>query len=137
MTIEVNGLECNCGNRGCFEKYASMKALKERLLKEWGEENLAGEEINKILSEKINEEKTSKVIEEYMQYLTIGLSNLINIFEPDTISLGGSFVHYKDILLERLKEALKKNKAIFNGEQIPKIVVAKLKNDAGIIGAVL
>ena len=66
-----------------------------------------------------------------------GIENIINIFEPEVICIGGSFVYYKDILLEKLKNKLKEKNAIFNDGNIPDIVCAKLKNDAGIIGATL
>ena len=71
-----------------------------------------------------------------MDNLSIGIANLINIFEPEIISLGGSFAFYEKTILEKLILRLGQEK-IFNEKDMPKIVVAKLKNDAGMIGAVL
>ena len=51
--------------------------------------------------------------------------------------MGGSFVYFKDILLEKLEVELNKNGVLFNNQEIPKITIAKLKNDAGMIGSVI
>ena len=135
MVIQKDGIKCNCGRYGCFEKYASMRALKERLAKKLDLENITGEDLNKILEDNENE-AVSDIVDEYINNLCIGVSNLINIFEPEIISIGGSFAFYEKILLKKLEERLKKEK-LFNKENMPKIVVAKLKNDAGMIGSVL
>lgn len=135
MVIEKNGIKCNCGRSGCFEKYASMKVLKDKVAKEFGKADLTGEEVKQILMD--NSEKTERIIDEYIDDLSTGLANLINIFEPETISIGGSFVYFKDILLDKLIKRLGEDNMLFNNKGVPKIVMAKLKNDAGIIGAVI
>jgi len=137
MIIERDGLECSCGKKGCFEKYASMKALKDTIQKEYNKENLSGIEIKELIQNNIETEKMNNILDEYVKNLSLGIANLINVFEPDTISIGGSFVYYKDILVPRLEAKLKEEKATFNGRKDIKIVVAKLKNDAGIIGAAI
>lgn len=135
MVIQKNGIKCNCGRFGCFEKYASMRALKEKLAEKLKLENITGEELKKILEDTKNEE-VNNIIDEYIDNLCIGIANLTNIFEPEIISIGGSFAFYEKVLLKKLEERLKKEK-LFNKENMPKLVVAKLKNDAGMIGAVL
>lgn len=137
MVIQKNGLECNCGRKGCFEKYASMKAFKYMVQQEFEKKDLRGEEIKELLEDNKNSERTKKVVEKYIGYLGTGIANLINIFEPQIISIGGSFVYFKDILLEKLEVELNKNGVLFNNQEIPKITIAKLKNDAGIIGSVI
>ena len=137
MVIQKDGLECNCGRKGCFEKYASMKAFKYMVQQEFGKKDLRGKEIKELLADNQNSEKTKKVVEKYIGYLSTGIANLINIFEPQIISIGGSFVYFKDILLEKLEVELNKNGVLFNNQEIPKITIAKLKNDAGIIGSVI
>lgn len=134
MVIKKNGIKCNCGRHGCFEKYASMKALKTVISKELKMENISGEKLKEIL-DKNNNEKVNEIVDEYIEYLSLGLANLINIFEPQVISIGGSFVFY-DVLLEKLKNKIN-GEALFNKKNPPKIVLAKLKNDAGIAGSVL
>lgn len=135
MVIQKNGIKCNCGRFGCFEKYASMRALKEKLAEKLKLENITGEELTKILEDTKNEE-VNNIIDEYIDNLCIGIANLTNIFEPEIISIGGSFAFYEKVLLRKLEERLKKEK-LFNKENMPKLVVAKLKNDAGMIGSVL
>jgi glucokinase len=137
IVIEKNGIQCNCGRQGCFEKYASMKALKDTVQKEFNRENLTGRELKEILIDENNKPKTDVIINEYIENLSLGLANLINIFEPETISIGGSFVHYKDLMLDKLIKKLNEKNMLFNNNGAPKIVMAKLKNDAGIIGSVI
>mgnify|MGYP004536431021 CR=1 FL=1 len=137
IVIEKNGIQCNCGRHGCFEKYASMKALKDTVQKEFNRDNLTGRELKEILIDENNKPKTDVIINEYIDNLSLGLANLINIFEPETISIGGSFVHYKDLMLDKLIKKLNEKNMLFNNNGAPKIVMAKLKNDAGIIGSVI
>ena len=137
MVIQKNGLKCNCGRKGCFERYASMKAFKQMIQKEFGKENLTGKEVKELLENNKNSEQVDKIINEYISYLSTGIANLINIFEPQTISIGGSFVHFKDILLERLEKKFNEKNILFNNQSAPKITMAKLKNDAGMIGSII
>lgn len=128
VTVEVNG---------CFEKYASMKAFKEMISKEYKVKDLSGQEIAEFLIKEKDTDKCKKLIDEYINNLSIGLANLINIFEPETISIGGSFVFFKDLLMDKLKDKLNEEGVLFNKQAAPKIILAKLKNDAGIIGSVI
>ena len=142
MVIEKNGLPCNCGKRGCFEKYGSMKAFKENLRKEL---NFPEYQTGKMLAELLKNRnlpdelnlKMDKVVDEYIDNLSIGLANLINIFEPELIGIGGSFTFFEDILLEKLKNKLLEPNVLFNKRKNINIKVAELANDAGIIGATL
>lgn len=137
-TIQKNGMLCSCGKKGCLEQYASMKVFKKSIITALKlEEDINGIDLLEKLKNKIEDVQINKIIEEYLDNLALGIENIINIFEPEVICIGGSFVYYKDILLEKLKNKLKEKNAIFNDENIPDIVCAKLKNDAGIIGATL
>lgn len=134
MVIEKNGIPCVCGRRGCFERYASMKVFKSNLKNALNlDKSTHGEELlNIIRNNKLgnaNYEKIEKVIKEYIENLSIGILNLISIFEPEIIGIGGSFVYFEEVLLTRLRESIAR-------EDI-KIETAILGNDAGIIGAVL
>lgn len=135
MVIEKDGIMCNCGRKGCFEKYASMSAFKNNIQNVFGVQNLSGIEIKKLLEN--NLDKAQSIIDEYIDNLSIGLANLINIFEPETISIGGGFVYFKDLLLDKLVKKLNEKNFLFNNQVAPKIITAKLKNDAGIIGSVI
>lgn len=138
MIIKKDGIKCNCGKNGCFEKYASMKALKNNLRAELGlDEKTRGQELLDMIRKNEQDEKITKIVDEYIEYLSIGISNLINIFEPEAVGIGGSFVYFSDVLLDKLKNNIQKNKYLFNNREKLIIVPAALGNDAGIIGASL
>lgn len=142
MVIEKDGIICQCGRKGCFEKYASMKALKNNLRQGLGyDDTVSGKELFEIIranqKEKENYEKIEKIVEQYIENLSIGLANLINIFEPEAIGIGGSFVYFEEVLLERLKQKLLSKNLLFNPRKEIIIKTAMLGNDAGMIGAIL
>ena len=140
--IQKNGIPCNCGNIGCFERYASMKVLKNNLRNALGlDETTRGEQLldmirnNSIVNK--DYEKIENVVNEFIENLSIGISNLVNLFEPEAVVIGGSFVFFEDVLLERLKKSLKNGKYLFNKREEIVLKPAVLGNDAGIIGASL
>lgn len=136
VIIQKDGLKCNCGKNGCFEKYASMKALKTNLRQVLGvDEKTRGQELLDIIRKNPDNEELNKVIDEYIEYLSIGLSNLINIFEPEAIGIGGSFGYFSDVLLDKLIKNIIKKQYLFNKREKLIIIPAALGNDAGIIGA--
>ena len=136
MIIQKDGIKCNCGKKGCFEKYASMKALKNNLRNSLGlDETTRGQELLDMIRKNAEEEKIKKIIDEYIEYLSIGISNLINIFEPEAIGIGGSFIYFSDVLLEKLKNNIQDKKYLFNDRKEIIIVPAAFGNDAGIIGS--
>ena len=142
MVIKKDGLQCNCGNKGCFEKYASMKALKNNLRNELGlDETTRGQELLDMIrnnnSSNKNYLKIEKTVNEFIENLAIGISNLVNLFEPEAIVIGGSFVYFEDVLLEKLENLLIYKPFIFNKRNKIIIKPAILGNDAGIIGATL
>lgn len=137
ITIQKDGIQCKCGRKGCFEKYASMSALKQNVKREFNiEKEISGKELLKFITENLNDTKMQKVLNEYIENLSTGISNIINLFKPEAISIGGSFAYYEDIFLEKLKEKLKRNHIEFN-DTYPEILLATAKNDAGIIGATM
>ncbi len=141
MVIERNGLQCNCGKKGCFEKYCGMKPFREQIIsvieKNSGDKDfLQNKYLNDVLMNYIHYEDVQKIIDEYINNLIIGFSNIIDIFEPDAICLGGSFSYYKQYLYDKLVTEMNNRKYAFYNNSIPQIVIAEFKNDAGIIGAV-
>ena len=137
MIIQKNGLQCNCGKRGCFEIYASLKRFKEKIAYEFNLTTLRNEEVIKIILNNKDDIRLKYFLNEYIENLAIGISNLINIFEPEKILIGGGFADYKEILLEPLKQQLLIGNLLFNKRNDIIIQLAKFKNDAGIIGATL
>lgn len=135
MIISKEGKDCKCGKKGCFEKYASITALKNNIKEVLNiNKDITGEELLKIIQKNHQNEKVQNVLNTYIQDLSTGLINLIEIFKPQAISIGGSFAYYKDIILPKLQEKLKNIPSLFEGKP-PEILLAELKNDAGIIGA--
>ena len=101
------------------------------------EEEIEGKELLTIIEENEENTKVKKEINEYIQNLIIGLSNIIDLFEPQAIAIGGGFVYYKNILYNKLLEEYYNKKYVFNKEFMPEIKLASLGNDAGIIGSVI
>ena len=149
MSIDINGEMCTCGRRGCFEVYASARALvkytKEGLLKYkdskmWDEINHNIDEVNGSVSfetlKKYSDDVGAKeVVNKYIKYLSEGILNYCNIFRPDIILIGGGVSEQEDYLVNLINEYCEKYYFGFKATPKPIIKTATLKNDAGIIGA--
>lgn len=132
MIIEKNGKQCKCGQKGCFEEYASMRAFRSKIEELFEIEKLTSFKMIEIVESKEKEEQVNKIIDEYIEYLALGIINLINIFEPNSICIGGSFAYYESIFMNKLIKKVKNN---FEDRDLPDLLIAKYANDAGIIGA--
>lgn len=138
MIIEKNGEKCGCGNRGCFEAYCSKRRFKEKMQKALKIEGYIGaKELIPLIKQNIERENVSTLLEEYIENLALGISNIINIFEPEAVSIGGSMSHYEELIFDKLKEKIYNGKYLFNKDSHPVIIPATQGNDAGIIGATL
>lgn len=143
--IRSGGEKCTCGRNGCWEAYASATALirdAERAAKENPDSYLA-----KLVAEnggKANgripfaamekgDEAGTKVIENYVVSVAEGIVNIINIFQPHAVVIGGGVSNAGDALIKPIEEYVKKYS--YGGILQTKISIAKLGNDAGIIGA--
>ena len=110
MIIQRDGIKCTCGKNGCFEKYASMKAFKTNLRNSLGvDETTRGQELLDMIRKNGEDEKIKPIVDEFIDYLSIGISNLINIFEPEAVGIGGSFVYFSDVFLDKLKKNITVN----------------------------
>ena len=132
MIIEVDGRKCRCGKKGCFEEYCSMRVFRKEIEELFNIEKVNSYKMFEIIESKKRQKEVNEIIDNYLNYLSIGISNLINIFEPDAICIGGSFSYYAPIFMEKLKEKVQRN---FENREIPELIIAKYANDAGIIGA--
>lgn len=147
FTMIAGGEPCTCGNRGCWESYASVTALirqTEAAMKENPESLMhkIAEEEGKISgrtafrAEALGDEAGRKVVDKYIEYVATGIASMVNIFQPETIVIGGGISKEGDRLLVPIKELVDKmdyNKYMAKTE----IQIAKLYNDAGIVGAAL
>lgn len=134
MIIKTGGKKCRCGKNGCFETYGGILAFKNKVISRLNlSHNIPGPELRDIMDKTID--KITDIIDEYLSDLAIGISNLINIFEPDCIVIGGGFARYDYMLLDKLKDKIINSNLLFNKRNSIEIKVAKLGNDAGIIGA--
>lgn len=138
MVINKGGRQCSCGKRGCFETYASIRAFRNKVAEVLDIDNdFSGQYLREQLLV-LNAEKVKDVVDQFIEDLSIGICNLIDMFEPEIVVLGGSFSYYEgNPVYDRLLEKIKAKDSRFNSMSMPKIELAKLKNDAGIIGATI
>ena len=140
--ISVDGPQCTCGRKGCFEVFSSATGLI-RMTKEaiaaHPESSMAGEE--KISGRtafnhmRLGDAAAKAVVDKYIKYLAAGITNTINIFQPDVLCIGGGVCNEGDPLLVPMKEIVARENYTRNSPKNAEIVIAKLGNDAGIIGA--
>ena len=138
MVVNKGGRPCTCGKYGCFETYASIKTLRQKVAEKLDiDSEFSGQYLREEILKNRYEELEDEV-EIYTDYLKEGIANLIDIFEPEVICLGGSFAYWGDTkLYERFLEKLNAPKATFNDMGLPKIVLAEFRNNAGIVGATI
>lgn len=138
MIIAKDGELCNCGKRGCFEAYCSKKKFKEQMQKILNiNEYIGAKDLIPKIKENLANSRVQELLDEYIENLAIGISNIITIFEPEAISIGGSMSHYEELIFDELKNKIYNKEYLFNKEDPPKIFSATQGNDAGIIGATL
>lgn len=145
--IVVDGEACTCGRKGCWETYASatalirqtkaeMKANKESVM--W---KLCDGDIDRVNGKtafdamRENDESGIKVVNEYLRYVAIGITNVINIFQPEVLCIGGGISKEGDVLTKPITQLVTNERYSKNIEKQTVVKVAALGNDAGIIGA--
>lgn len=146
MVIVKDGEPCSCGRDGCWEAYASATALirqtkaameADKSSKLW---EIAGslEDVNgKTAFDGLRAgDKTAiEVVKKYCEYVACGLINIINIFQPDVICIGGGISKEGETLVAPVREYVQRERYSRNIEKQTEIKPAVLGNDAGIIGA--
>lgn len=149
MVIVAGGEPCTCGRNGCWEAYSSATALirktKEEMLKDkdskmWelvdGDiENTNGRTAFDAM--RAGDETAKKVTDWYLYYLSIGLTNLVNILQPSVLCIGGGIGNEKENLLAPVRELVSKERYSIHCAEQTRICSARLGNDAGVIGAAL
>jgi glucokinase len=147
-TIDLNGRRCKCGNYGCLEAYASGPAIAERareaLAGDEGESILAGMvggDQKKITAQTVYEASkrgdlvATEVVRETARILGAGISNLLNIFNPDVVVLAGGVTQAGDELFKPLRAEVKR-RAFKPAVQACRIVPGALTLSAGVVGAI-
>lgn len=132
MVVRYNGRQCTCGRKGCLEAYASIPALLKSAAQVLGHEVTLEEIFD--LYQKENTDIT-EVIEQYEQMLGTGIVNVVNIFRPQMILIGGMISPYASLMLDELKKIVKEDSFGGSSDLIPEIETAQLGDKAGMIGA--
>jgi glucokinase len=145
MVIEYNGRQCNCGRKGCWEAYSSatalisdtkkaMEAHPDSLLHKVAEkEGVNGK--TAFAAARMGDKAAQAVVDDYIGHLACGIVNIINMLQPSILCIGGGISNEGDGLIVPLKKRVEEE--IFTQSSGPstEIRIAKLGNDAGLIGA--
>ena len=149
LVIVHGGEQCNCGRKGCWERYASATALigftkkamaehPESALHAVAEKNGAVDGRTSFEAAKAGDETALAVCRQYVEYLACGLNSLINILRPEMVALGGGVAAApEELLLKPVQELVEKESFSSHGGRVTQVLRAQLGNDAGIIGAAL
>ena len=148
IVIKKDGRECGCKRKGCFETYASATGLvnttKEFMIKDqssklWeisgGLDGVDGKTAFDAM--RLNDKTATAVINQYINDLSCGITNIVNIFQPDILCIGGGISAEGETLLKPLREKVALEQYARYSDKKTFIKKASLSNDAGIIGAAL
>ncbi len=148
MVIVVDGEQCSCGRKGCWEAYASATALIRQT-------KMAMEEYPDSYMHQIAEAEGKvsgrtafdamrkgdiagiKVVDQYIKYVACGLINLVNALQPEIICIGGGICNEGETLMKPLRRFVQAERYSIHSKIQTKIVKAELGNDAGVIGAAI
>ncbi|MBQ6947664.1 MAG: ROK family protein [Clostridia bacterium] len=147
IAIREGGEQCSCGRRGCWEAYASASALirqaKKAMKSDEGsklwlmcEGNIDAVDGKMVFDAMHAGDPTAKaVVNRYITYIAEGITDLINIFQPDILSIGGGICAQGDVITKPIQDFLDKNDFARGFAKRTQLKIATLGNDAGIIGA--
>lgn len=147
IVIEYDGKPCTCGRKGCWESYSSatglirmtkekMSETKDTLMWEMAEgslDNVSGKTAFAAMKE--GDRAAAEVVDMYISYLACGITNIINIFQPEVLCIGGGVCREGDYLVKPLLEKVNAEQYTRDLKKQTEIKIAELGNDAGIIGA--
>lgn len=148
MVIVHEGIQCSCGRKGCFEKYAAASALIEQTIQvaEENPESLINEicegntsQIDArtaFLAKDKGDTAAKKLIDKYVEYLADGCMNIVNMLFPEVIVIGGGVGNEGENLFVPLREAMRKRAYTLDVAET-RITGAKMGNKAGIVGAAM
>ena len=148
MITVVGGELCTCGNRGCWERYASATAIiregrkfaeahPDCAIARAVDGNLDKIEAKTVIDlAKAGDPDAAKLFDDYVTHLCVGLVNLINLYDPEIIALGGGVSHAGQFLLDAVNAKLPQM-VFYKTMPYARVELARLGNDAGIIGAAM
>ena len=149
MTIRYDGVPCTCGRRGCFEAYASATALIRQIRERMETDRetllwkLCGGDAGRVEARTVfdgaaaGDAACAALLDAYTTYLAEGTANIINLFQPAFLCVGGGVSRAGETLLTPLREKTAQRIYSQNAKRNTQIILAQLDNDAGIIGAAL
>ncbi len=149
MVICVDGEQCNCGRRGCWESYASATALiaQTKDAMKHNQDSVMWQIVNDNIDDvngrtafdamRLNDEAGKAVVDKYIYYVATGIINIINALQPEFICVGGGIANEKETLLEPIRKHVMRERYSHYATKQTEIVSAELGNDAGIYGAAL
>lgn len=149
MVINMDGEQCSCGRRGCFEAYASATALirqtKNKMVNNHNSymwkltdgklDNVSG--ITAFDAMRAGDTDGKEVVNKYLSYIACGITNIINIFQPDMLCIGGGISHEGETIASPIRRMVETEAFGKNIKKKTVIRTAELGNDAGIIGAAM
>ncbi len=146
--IVVDGAPCTCGRKGCWEAYASATALinQTKAAMEAHPDSIMHElaaEEGKVSGRTAFDAMRKKdavgvaVVDAYIKYVAAGLTNLVNIFQPEILCIGGGICNEGETLLRPLRRYVEAERYSIYSKVQTKLMKAELGNDAGIIGAAI
>jgi predicted NBD/HSP70 family sugar kinase len=133
MTIIKDGKQCNCGKRGCWELYASKKALVNEYRKKF---NDCDKKLSDFLELTKNNSIAKEILDNYLGYLAEGIKNIILMLDPRDIIIGGELSNYKNLIETDLKKKVFEENSFYSEEEC-KISFSNLEENAAILGAAL
>lgn len=148
MVIVVDGEDCTCGRKGCWEAYASATALikqtkaamlenKDSIMWTLCDSIDAVSGRTAFDAMRMGDKTGSDVVDKYLKYVSVGTVNLINAFQPDVLCFGGGICNEGDTILNPIREYVERERYSKYAEKQTQLCRAVLGNDAGIIGAAL
>ena len=144
--IVKDGIQCTCGRRGCWERYASASALtRETKAAMQADKNTImwkmTQDIDHVNAKLAfdaaakGDETARKVIDSWIEYVGVGIANVINTFEPEVICIGGGVSNQGEVLLAPVRAYAENETRNITTGKFPVICACQLHNDAGVIGA--
>ena len=142
IVTHVDGRQCSCGRKGCWETYASVtgliKTTKEHRAEIKGlspDEEITGRTVFDLARN--GDPDAARIRDMWIEEVAIGIVDMINVFQPDELVIGGAISKEGSVLLDPIIDYVDKN--AFSSDKIgrPKVVISRIGGDAGIIGAAL